>query len=75
MIISRGQGDKSMTIEEIETNLPNGFHDAVLKKINIDYVSYEADLEIKVGLSNFKESKRRLSHRQINFIWLIILYN
>jgi hypothetical protein len=28
-----------MTIGEIEKDIPNGFHDAVLKQITIDYIA------------------------------------
>jgi hypothetical protein len=41
-----------MTIEEIEGNLPNGFHDASLKRIEIDYVKMVAVLDIDVDTSS-----------------------
>jgi hypothetical protein len=41
-----------MTIKEIESNLPNGFHDANLKTISIDYVTRKAELDITVDISN-----------------------
>jgi hypothetical protein len=40
-----------MTLEEIEASLPNGFHDAVLCKINADYEGRVADLRINVDVS------------------------
>ncbi|MDP3110722.1 MAG: hypothetical protein Q8M71_01290 [Thermodesulfovibrionales bacterium] len=40
-----------MTIEEIEKELPNGFHDAVLTKIAIDYEKRKIMLEIEVNIS------------------------
>ena len=43
-----------MTIEEIEKTLPTGFHDASLKRIDIDYVKHEAILEIEVDIENPK---------------------
>jgi hypothetical protein len=50
-----------MTIEEIEKNLPNGFHDAILNKINIDYIRREADLEFEVDVSIPEKSEE--AHR------------
>lgn len=37
-----------MTIEEIERTLPNGLHDAHLKKITIDYLSGVAKFDVQV---------------------------
>ena len=41
-----------MTIEEIERSLPNGFHDAKLKRIDIDYVKREAKLDLQASIGN-----------------------
>ncbi len=41
-----------MTIEDIENNLPNGFHDANLIGVNIDYVKREVTLDIEVDISS-----------------------
>jgi hypothetical protein len=45
-----------MTIFEIEQSLPNGFHDASLKRIDIDYVSREANLDIEVQTGSLEDS-------------------
>ena len=37
-----------MTMAEIEQRLPNGFHDAELLAINVDYVSRQARLDFKL---------------------------
>lgn len=39
-----------MTIKEIEKSLPNGFHDAKLVKIDIDYVNREGKFYIQVDI-------------------------
>lgn len=41
-----------MTIEDIECSLPNGFHDASLKSISLDYAQHRAELDIYVDISN-----------------------
>jgi hypothetical protein len=55
-----------MTIEEIERTLPNGFHDASLEKLYIDYSKREVKLEILADVGNpdstseeLKETKRK----------------
>ncbi len=35
-----------MTFEELENSLPNGFHDAVLRKIDLDFVSKSVVLAV-----------------------------
>ncbi len=42
-----------MTIEEIESTLPNGFHDAEVRLIMIDYVQRKATLELFVFVGSF----------------------
>jgi hypothetical protein len=37
-----------MTFEEIENNLPNGFHDARINKINLDYVKRVATFDLEI---------------------------
>lgn len=41
-----------MTIEEIEMTLPNGFHDACIEKLNIDYDKQEARIELLIDVSS-----------------------
>lgn len=41
-----------MTIEEIERGLPNGFHDARLKGIDIDYARREARLDLQADIGS-----------------------
>ncbi len=37
-----------MRINEIENELPNGFHDSIIKRINIDYISKTTEITIDV---------------------------
>jgi hypothetical protein len=41
-----------MTIEEVEKTLPNGFHDASLEKLNIDYHERAAKLDLLVDVGD-----------------------
>jgi len=38
----------SVQIEELERRLPNGFHDALMSKISIDYVRQQLELSLQV---------------------------
>jgi hypothetical protein len=52
-----------MTIEEIGDSLPNGFHDADIYSINIEYGKEEATFLIDVDLSSF-EGPVDIPHRE-----------
>jgi len=52
-----------MTIEEIEFGLPNGLHDAVLTRINIDYLNRCAKFYIKVNVSDFDSKELAEQYR------------
>jgi hypothetical protein len=54
-----------MNIEEISNTLPNGFHDAYIQRLNIDYAKQEAvfELEICVGDSNSENPVKRDEYR------------
>lgn len=55
-----------MTLEEISDSLPNGFHDAQIKKLNLDYVNREAtfDLEIWIGTDSSTKGEERDAYRE-----------
>jgi hypothetical protein len=55
-----------MKLEEIEGSLPNGFHDALLQGVKIDYVKREAifDFSVWVGDITSKDEKLREAHRK-----------
>jgi len=39
-----------MTLDDIAASLPNGFHDAVLKTVSLDFVNCEAKLRLSVWI-------------------------
>jgi hypothetical protein len=49
-----------MKIEEIERELPNGFHDALLHNIFIDYGRHEAVFEIGVRIGTIDSDNKKL---------------
>jgi hypothetical protein len=46
-----------MTLEEIEQSLPNGFHDAQIVSIALDYVRREAKFELEILLSDVEKEE------------------
>src|SRR2546430_17323890 len=54
-----------MTLEKIADFLPNGFHDAFLKRTQVDYVNREAELELEVWVGDLmsKEPTSREAYR------------
>ena len=56
-----------MTLETIAAELPNGFHDARLRTLSIDYVSRRAtlDLRVWVGDSDAPVEAEREAYRPI----------
>lgn len=55
-----------MNLKEIEEKLPNGFHDAILKSINIDYQRKEATLclDISTGYPDGLTPEERDSYKK-----------
>ena len=54
-----------MTLEEVAASLPNGFHDASIKGISIDYVTGTAtfDLQLWVGDDSAEKEEEREVYR------------
>jgi hypothetical protein len=54
-----------MNLEDIESKLPNGFHDAQLNSLNIDYSNQKAVLDITVWTSDLdsKDPELRETYR------------
>jgi hypothetical protein len=54
-----------MTLQELSRTLPNGFHDAFISTVNIDYVKQEARLSLSVwcGELSSEESINREIYR------------
>jgi hypothetical protein len=48
----------SMTFEEVEASLPNGFHDAFLRSIFVDYVERRARMEMEVWVAGMNTDSR-----------------
>jgi hypothetical protein len=46
-----------MTLDEIADTLPNGFHDAQIKSINIDYVRRVAILDMEILMADSIEDR------------------
>ena len=55
-----------MTIEEISNTLPNGFHDAYIRRLSIDYAAREAAfaLEVCIGNSESEDASKRDEYKQ-----------
>lgn len=49
-----------MKIEDIERELPNGFHDALLRNVFIDYDRHEAIFEIEIWIGNIDSEIKKL---------------
>jgi len=52
-----------MTLDDIENSLTNGFHDAFLQSVNIDYVNREATLILDVWIGDLDAENERLRER------------
>ena len=48
-----------MTLDELTASLPNGFHDAKLKSVSIDYVNRNATLELDIWVGELDASSKR----------------
>lgn len=68
-----------MTLEEIENSLPNGFHDAQIQNINVDYLN--RIIAIKLNLwtgdisSEFSEIREEMSSAELfisDFVYFVI---
>ena len=65
-----------MTLEEVAASLPNGFHDADIKSISIDYVAGTAtfDLEVWVGDDSAVKEEERELYRAARLILSYLLF-
>lgn len=52
-----------MTISELESSLPNGFHDALLRSYEIDSDSKTATLELDIWVGDMNSESKRESYR------------
>lgn len=65
-----------MTIEEIESTLPNGFHDAQIKSININYVervvTFHLDVWIADAIEEDPETYQEVQLTLSRFLYCVI---
>jgi hypothetical protein len=52
-----------MTLEELESSLPNGLHDAKVRRISIDYEHREMTLELAVWVGRIEDPERREAYK------------
>ena len=60
-----------MKLEELESSLPNGFHDAILRAIHIDYVTASASLVLDVDVGEVKANEDRYRRARVNLSGLL----
>jgi len=65
-----------MTLEEIADTLPNGFHDAQIKGMSINYVKRQVTLDLEIWVSNSLEDDsemyRTAELKLFQFLFLVI---
>ena len=54
-----------MTLEELEDQLPNGFHDSMVSRLSLDFVSRTAVLELSLWVGDLESDDESLreAHR------------
>jgi hypothetical protein len=64
---------------EIENSLPNGFHDAFLESVDVDYVSKRAEIKLRLctgdpdaSTENEREAYRRANLELLDLVYLVI---
>jgi hypothetical protein len=63
-----------MTPDEIAASLPNGFHDAELKSLAIDYVKREARLILDMWIGEMQPEEERETYRLAEFTLSDLLF-
>ena len=68
--------NKAKSLKEIDLELPNGFHDAFLEKLTLNYLSNSAelDLELWVGDPDTKTEEEREATRKARLYLNDLLY-
>ena len=56
-----------MTLDELESTLPNGLHDAELLSLQVDYESRTASIDVAVDLSDVAEVDARYRPARLTF--------
>ncbi len=65
-----------MQLIEIENSLPNGFHDAYLESVNVDYVSRRALMKLRLctGDPDARTEKEREAYEEADLELLDLVY-
>jgi len=53
-----------MTFDELDNTLPNGFHDAYLHRIEMDYITRTLQLVVVVWIGDMDDPPRKEAYRQ-----------
>ena len=64
-----------MTVEEIAASLPNGFHDARIDSISINYVKREVSIDLEVWMAESQEDSevyRAAELKLLDFLFCVI---
>jgi hypothetical protein len=62
------------TLDDLSASLPNGFHDAEMLKLEIDYTKREAILTLDVWVAESMESAERESYRMAELTFSGLLF-
>lgn len=62
-----------MTFRELETSLPNGFHDAELLKVHIDYEEHQVALDLNLDASVDKDEPERYRRGRVTFSGVVFV--
>lgn len=65
------QGDEDLVIEEIERKLPNGFHDATVKRIEIDLLNRTLKIDIDIDISDVGDAEIKSRSATLNVMDLV----
>lgn len=63
-----------MTLEELARTLPNGFHDAELRRFQIDYMSRTLEMELDVWVGEMESEDRREAYRPAHLTFSSVAY-
>jgi hypothetical protein len=63
-----------MTLEELAWTLPNGFHDAELRRFQMDYVSRTLEMELDVWVGEMESKDRRETYRPAHLTFGSVAY-
>jgi hypothetical protein len=62
-----------LTFQELATSLPNGFHDAELRKVHIDYEGQQVILDLNLDASLNKNEPERYRRARVTFSGVVFV--